>query len=183
MRCLLLSIWLLLAMPVSFAAGVSIKIDQTGNQSGTLSMLTPNQTSYVLGSDFKFFATNYALGSTQGFLDIVSSGCSADDFSDFVAGSIALLSYSTGCLFSDRVDFAEQAGATGFILTADSGALGSYGLVDTVNIQAVVVSDSLGSYLHVLAQGGVPQVPVPAAVWLFGSALAGLGWLIRRKTV
>jgi hypothetical protein len=26
-------------------------------------------------------------------------------------------------------------------------------------------------------------VPVPAAVWLFGSALGGLGWMRRRKTV
>jgi hypothetical protein len=26
-------------------------------------------------------------------------------------------------------------------------------------------------------------VPIPAAVWLFGSALAGLGWMHRRKTV
>ena len=26
-------------------------------------------------------------------------------------------------------------------------------------------------------------VPVPAAVWLFGSALAGLGWLRRKQTV
>lgn len=28
----------------------------------------------------------------------------------------------------------------------------------------------------------VSEVPVPAAVWLFGSALAGLGWLRRRQT-
>jgi hypothetical protein len=27
------------------------------------------------------------------------------------------------------------------------------------------------------------QVPIPAAVWLFGSALAGLGWLRRKQTV
>ena len=26
----------------------------------------------------------------------------------------------------------------------------------------------------------VSEVPVPAAVWLFGSALAGLGWMRRR---
>ncbi len=26
-------------------------------------------------------------------------------------------------------------------------------------------------------------VPIPAAVWLFGSALAGLGWLRRKQTV
>jgi hypothetical protein len=29
----------------------------------------------------------------------------------------------------------------------------------------------------------VSNVPVPAAVWLFGSALGGLGWMRRRKTV
>jgi hypothetical protein len=29
----------------------------------------------------------------------------------------------------------------------------------------------------------VTAVPVPAAAWLFGSALAGLGWMRRRKTV
>jgi hypothetical protein len=33
----------------------------------------------------------------------------------------------------------------------------------------------IGSYL-------VTTVPIPAAVWLFGSALAGLGWMRRRKT-
>jgi hypothetical protein len=30
--------------------------------------------------------------------------------------------------------------------------------------------------------GRVTAVPVPAAVWLFGSALAGLGWFRRRQT-
>ena len=29
----------------------------------------------------------------------------------------------------------------------------------------------------------VSAVPVPAAVWLFGSALAGLGWIRRKQTV
>jgi hypothetical protein len=29
----------------------------------------------------------------------------------------------------------------------------------------------------------VTSVPIPAAVWLFGSALAGLGWLRRRQAV
>jgi hypothetical protein len=29
----------------------------------------------------------------------------------------------------------------------------------------------------------VSTVPVPAAVWLFGSALAGLGWLRRKQTI
>ena len=34
----------------------------------------------------------------------------------------------------------------------------------------------------ILAGGTVSAVPVPAAAWLFGSALAGLGWLRRKQT-
>jgi len=29
----------------------------------------------------------------------------------------------------------------------------------------------------------ITAVPVPAAVWLFGSALAGLGWMRRKQTI
>jgi hypothetical protein len=36
-----------------------------------------------------------------------------------------------------------------------------------------------GEYFY-LASGSITAVPIPAAVWLFGSGLAGLGW-IRRK--
>ena len=32
-----------------------------------------------------------------------------------------------------------------------------------------------------VVSGSVSAVPVPAAVWLFGSALAGLGWLRRKQ--
>jgi len=38
----------------------------------------------------------------------------------------------------------------------------------------------LGLYGRSVVTGSVSAVPVPAAAWLFGSALAGLGW-IRRK--
>jgi hypothetical protein len=34
-----------------------------------------------------------------------------------------------------------------------------------------------------LIGGYVAAVPIPAAVWLFGSALAGLGWMRRKQTV
>ncbi|MGI9309171.1 MAG: VPLPA-CTERM sorting domain-containing protein [Gammaproteobacteria bacterium] len=30
-------------------------------------------------------------------------------------------------------------------------------------------------------QGSFSAVPIPAAAWLFGSALAGLGWLRRKQ--
>jgi len=39
-------------------------------------------------------------------------------------------------------------------------------------------------YYAILQPGAtVSAVPVPAAVWLFGSALAGLGWMCRKQTV
>jgi hypothetical protein len=34
-----------------------------------------------------------------------------------------------------------------------------------------------------ISGGRVSAVPIPAAVWLFGSALAGLGWMRRKQTV
>lgn len=41
------------------------------------------------------------------------------------------------------------------------------------------VADSIGGdHLEIVA----PVVPIPAAAWLFGSALGGLGWMRRRPT-
>ncbi len=39
---------------------------------------------------------------------------------------------------------------------------------------------TLDSYLNLRFEGTV--VPIPASVWLFGSALAGLGWLRRKRS-
>jgi hypothetical protein len=33
-----------------------------------------------------------------------------------------------------------------------------------------------------LVSGSVSAIPIPAAIWLFGSALGGLGWMRHRKT-
>jgi hypothetical protein len=38
------------------------------------------------------------------------------------------------------------------------------------------------SELRQISSGQVSAVPIPAAAWLFGSALAGLGWLRRKQT-
>lgn len=34
-----------------------------------------------------------------------------------------------------------------------------------------------------LVSGSISAVPMPPAIWLFGSALAGLGWMRRKQTV
>jgi hypothetical protein len=59
----------------------------------------------------------------------------------------------------------------------NSGVL-AYELGDWLNAGAVG-----GSELDPLATAWTVAVPVPAAVWLFGSALAGLGWMRRKQTV
>ena len=51
------------------------------------------------------------------------------------------------------------------------------------NLDQVVFGTASGSlFFHGVDNITVSAVPVPAAAWLFGSALAGLGW-IRRKQV
>jgi len=48
-----------------------------------------------------------------------------------------------------------------------------------LGISLVVSSESFyGGYDNIV----VTAVPIPAAVWLFGSALAGLGWMRRKQT-
>jgi hypothetical protein len=37
--------------------------------------------------------------------------------------------------------------------------------------------------IRAVVSGSVSAVPIPAAAWLFGSALAGLGWLRRKQPV
>jgi hypothetical protein len=56
-----------------------------------------------------------------------------------------------------------------------------------IDIMRVDYSGSFneGSFARAMAIDDIQfsTVPVPAAVWLFGSALGGLGWMRRRKTV
>ena len=77
--------------------------------------------------------------------------------------------------------------------TALSGVLvDDSGRIDFGPDETVTISNSGAGILSVQFEGGsgdlyldniqVSQVPVPAAAWLFGSALGGLGWMRRRKT-
>ena len=80
-----------------------------------------------------------------------------------------------GTLIS-RIDFV--ASNTGF--TFDNAAGVNNGLVTQLSVAGVN-----GAFVSVAGETGSPgsvsAVPVPAAAWLFGSALAGMGALRRRR--
>jgi hypothetical protein len=63
------------------------------------------------------------------------------------------------------------------------------GSLTTLNVgwsglTSVVIDNPTGGYVGVIDNIVVTSaVPIPATVWLFGSALAGLGWLRRKQTV
>jgi hypothetical protein len=70
-----------------------------------------------------------------------------------------------------------NAGGRIDLVAADWSGETSCGNPDTSCFGSVAGSE------RILVSGYVTAVPIPAAVWLFGSALAGLGWMRRRKTV
>ena len=61
--------------------------------------------------------------------------------------------------------------------------LGGYVTLDILN-GGEKGAPQIGEPFRPFVSGSVfgVAVPIPAAVWLFGSALAGLGWIRRRKT-
>jgi hypothetical protein len=81
-------------------------------------------------------------------------------------------------------------------LAAGTYWLGHHHDFSTETVFAALATGNTGTYLQTdgdgfqyTGSGVISQqirtntVPVPAAVWLFGSALGGLGWMRRRKTV
>ena len=56
-------------------------------------------------------------------------------------------------------------------------------LIGWSGLTKVEIENASGAFGMVFDTFEVTAVPIPAAVWLFGSALAGLGWMRRKKTV
>jgi hypothetical protein len=69
-------------------------------------------------------------------------------------------------------------------LDFSSAITGQGGTVNLLNSTYMISSNSFAqSDASLISAGTISAVPVPAAAWLFGSALAGLGWMRRRKAV
>jgi Zn-dependent M28 family amino/carboxypeptidase len=139
--------------------------------SAALAQTAPTPTDYVNGTDFAVMAlsgsgdvtapvvpVDLLLPSTGGS----TSGCEAEDFAGFPAGSIALLQRGT-CDFGVKTSNAAAAGAAGAVIMNEGDApdreellLGNLGVI--VPIPAVGVSFALGQAL----QGATVRVQVDA---------------------
>jgi hypothetical protein len=75
-------------------------------------------------------------------------------------------------------------GEQGLLLGFDASLTNAGGVIGLGGGEFTCGDDScevVGGPVRSFISGSVSSVPIPAAVWLFGSALAGLGWLRRRK--
>ena len=64
----------------------------------------------------------------------------------------------------------------------NSGGNVAFALASSVEGSCDSPDCNFGSGARFVTSGEVTAVPIPAAVWLLGSALAGLGWLRRKQT-
>jgi hypothetical protein len=118
-----------------------------------------------------------------------SSGCHADQYQDtsnFISLMGEHLDNDLYCYTGLYFDEDNEARGMGGCLFAD-GTFRSevYGMEYLGNYRRYVDEDSY-SPIRSVSYGALlvrtTAVPIPAAVWLFGSALAGLGWMRRKKS-
>jgi hypothetical protein len=128
--------------------------------------------SYTYDADINAF-TNLSITTTTG--SIISLG----------------QTYTTGCyyIYCGDLDDTVAAGILGsfapiFGFVLDGPMTNNGGshqlLIGPCQLSCEFEED--GETFRNVISGSVSAVPIPAAVWLFGSALAGLGWLRRRQT-
>ena len=118
-------------------------------------------------------------------VDIVSSGGSLASIFDSSYSSYSILSNSSNFLSDTSVTNAVPQSLLNLTfsesLTADGGVV-SLVIGSGPNGSGEISGSIATGTSRLVTSGTVSTVPVPAAVWLFGSGLAGLGWMRRRKT-
>ena len=143
----------------------------------TFAQVEPNAVTYEEFEDYLTFSGS--VGSAEASVQAVdlalgvgntsTSGCEAADFEDFTAGNIALLQRGT-CPFTDKVEAAAAAGATGVVMmnqgdNTDPARTGLFsGSVGSAGIPAVGVPYETGVEFAELAEAGTLVVSLDSPV-------------------
>ena len=123
-----------------------------------------------------------------------TSGFGADGFGQFV--TVTIERAGGGAFAIDSLDYFLDTDSNGWteirgtlagggttFLTAVTVGTGDWLNLESVTFRAEGNGFGSGFGTVEIDNISVNAVPIPAAVWLFGSALAGLGWMRRKQTV
>jgi PA domain len=141
--------------------------------------ISPNPTVYTLGIGSDWFPITFgALGDVTAELQAVPLlGCSASNFNGFIPGSIALIARGD-CMFSEKILFANAAGAVAALISNNIGGVGAFfgSASDPMPIPAVALSLELGAALRDLDQTAnvIVHLSVPVPGPIVGAGLPGL---------
>lgn len=79
-------------------------------------------------------------------------------------------------------NFPGTTNETAFVLSLNQGAISGTAQGTEFLCTGEWCSGSSIGLRSIVGSGTLTAVPLPAAVWLFGSALAGLGWIRRKQS-
>lgn len=182
----------LLASSTSLIASTTLSLEPSSPQVGIGSTFTVNLVVSGLGDhsapslslfdvDLSYDSSLFSLGSVAfgtGLGD-VGQGEAITEANTATLGSVNLNEFSLLELSSLEALQTSTLTLASLSFTAIQSGTGSFGL--TVNL----VGDGLGEALDVgvAAAPGVSAVPIPAAIWLFGTVLAGMGVFANRRDI
>jgi hypothetical protein len=182
MRSLVITLFLFGAT-VANAAAVVVTFDE----------LDPVFPAATIDSQGYRFTANGAgmlgIGSNWGVLGTPALAMAGDsDTMDLSGdGTFSLLSFNMSTFSGSETvvvtGYLQSGGQLSTTLNITGSYAPDYGFSAAWQGLESVQFDSVGGSLLYIDNIVTNVVPVPAAIWLFGSALAGLGWLRRRQTV
>jgi hypothetical protein len=140
---------------------------------------------FIGNSGSKSFGASSIFNGQDGFGAFVTISMRKADGGAFAISSMDMLLQATGSPLASG-----STSITGALAGGSAAELSvPVGTGDWLNLELVTFianGDGFG-FGHLTAVEidniNVSAVPIPAAVWLFGSALAGLGWMRRKQAV
>ncbi len=172
----------------AFSASSSAALIDPGSELALFGTYTPDNADLSLATSLSFGSPAVIAAGANDFAFLTGASAFFNTFSIDISSPTTIFTFGniptafsgvpTGSFTASSINVDELT-ATALNLTMQ-GFWSLDGFDDTQG-QLVLTADSLAGLFTFSASGTVQPIPVPAAVWLFASALAGLGLTRRRK--